>query len=167
MTCDHCKKNEATMHVTVFENGGKNEWNLCSECAQRLGVMPMNPFSFGDLFQQTTADIPPEISCSCCGTTLADLKKTGLVGCEHCYHDLRMGIMPIIRSVQKTTHHIGRTPVGYDAGALLEQFEDKADLNELQILQNDLSEAIAKEDFENAAVLRDKIKALKEEGGAV
>lgn len=161
MICDHCKEREATMHVAVFEKSGKKEWNLCSECAQKLGVMPMNPFSFGDLFQQVTADIPAEISCSSCGTTLGELKRTGLVGCEHCYEDLRMGIMPIIRNVQKNVQHIGRTPIGYEAGTLVSQCEDHKVDEELEHLKEELAEAVKSENFEQAAVLRDQIKDFK------
>lgn len=168
MLCNHCDKNQATMHFCIIENGQKKEYDLCPVCAQQLGLMSFSPFSFSDLFSHTATDLPGEISCSMCGTTLREFKKTGLLGCENCYEDLFVGIEPILRSVQKGTEHVGRTPVGYEAGTLLPKNESVPPTDEvpnpLEALQEEMNRAVQEENFEQAAKLRDEIKKLKEEG---
>ena len=167
MICNHCHKNQATMHFCIIENGQKKEYDLCPGCAQQLGLMSLSPFSFGDLFSHTATDLPGEISCSICGTTLREFKKTGLLGCENCYEDLLVGIEPILRSVQKGMEHVGRTPVGYEAGTLLpknESAETEPTSNPIDPLQEEMNQAVQAENFERAAQLRDEIKKLKEEG---
>lgn len=36
MLCDHCHKNEATIHMTNIINNQKTEQHLCSACATEL-----------------------------------------------------------------------------------------------------------------------------------
>lgn len=163
MTCTNCKKNEASFCFVIIENGEKKEYNLCPACAQKLGIFDMAPFSFMDVFQW--AELPPEVTCSQCGTTLTELQRTGLVGCEQCYHDLHAGIEPMVHTLQKSPLHKGRTPIGHEAGVLLSQNEVPAIDTELVELQYELKQAIEKEEFEQAAILRDKIKEKKERKG--
>jgi protein arginine kinase activator len=55
--------------------------------------------------------------------------------------------------MHKGTRHVGKVP------AVLRQSQDMAD--KLKSLQKKLEKAIANEDFEAAATLRDEVKALR------
>ena len=48
MKCDHCKENEATVHMTNIVNNKKTEQHLCSTCASELqqngGLSPFSSF---------------------------------------------------------------------------------------------------------------------------
>ena len=169
MLCQECKQNQANTHFTVVENGVRKEYDLCSQCAQKHGLMAFSPFSFGDLFSKSLgmSGYGNELQCSHCGTTLNELKQTSHLGCEHCYEDLFPGIEPILRSVQRGLNHTGRIPLNRPDSLQSGGAQKKEDepLSPLQQLQKELDEAVCQEAFERAAELRDKIKALKEGEG--
>ena len=49
MLCDHCHKNEATIHMTNIVNNQKTEQHLCGTCASKLqqdGMIVFLPMIF-------------------------------------------------------------------------------------------------------------------------
>lgn len=167
MICDECKKRPAVMHYTSIVNGVKTEYDFCQECAKKLGVSSFSPFSWGDVFPHAVSPAYSQTKCGQCGMTMAEFKQTGLLGCEQCYQDLKKGIEPILKRVQKELLHTGRTPMGFEAAKLpkpgdtvREQTQGHEPTQE-EILTAQLREAIRKEDFEQAAVLRDQIRDLQ------
>jgi Uncharacterized protein with conserved CXXC pairs len=152
------------MNVQINENGNISMLYLCSECAAKRGLAFLAPFSLGDVFPHAIRSDHDELRCKTCGMTLSQFKKVGVVGCQNCYHDLRTGTEPILRQVQKGMRHVGRTPIGHSAAKLpshstAEKQDDQ--LVELNRLQAEMNQAVAKEDFENAAVLRDQIRTME------
>lgn len=168
MLCQKCQKNQANTHFTIVENGAKKEYDLCSDCAWELGSTAFSPFAFGKLFSQNIAGSGNQLTCSHCGTTLSELQQSSLLGCEHCYDDLYSGIEPILRNVQRGLVHTGRIPSGYEAKAEIagEHKEESipTEESEITLLQKQLDNAIANEEYEKAAEIRDQIKLLKETG---
>ncbi|MBQ9679080.1 MAG: UvrB/UvrC motif-containing protein [Ruminococcus sp.] len=171
MLCQHCKKHEATTHVKTMINGKVTEYRLCPECAHELGYDNMfSDFSadFGGLLSSFFSNALPAISgaahCEGCGSTLNDIKRTGKVGCADCYDTFFSELLPTIRSIHGNTEHKGKQPVieytvneeekKTDASA--ESPEDK-----IKTLRVELKQAIADENFERAAQLRDEIKELE------
>lgn len=165
MLCQECNKNQATTHFTVVENGVKKEYDLCPECAMKLGAIAFSPFAFGKLFSQGCDSGSRQIACSHCGTTLQDLQQSSLLGCEYCYEDLSAGIAPILRTVQKSANHTGRGPEKKAISAEEKPAEALRENGGIDDLQKQLDEAVSLEEFEKAAKLRDQIKSLKEKGG--
>jgi len=75
---------------------------LCEDCyRKRFGVSQSAVPS-----QEATDKI-----CSVCGTTLADFRRTGYLGCEACYRVFRSEILAVVRTVQKRTCHEGKQPL--------------------------------------------------------
>ena len=96
--------------------------------------------------------------CQQCGFSQADFKKTGRLGCPDCYEHFEEGVEGLLKTMHKGTRHTGKAP------AVWQQTKDYIDqMHELQTL---LDKAIAKEDYEKAAELRDKIANLKTEYAA-
>lgn len=168
MKCQHCNNNEATTYIKKNINGKVSEMHLCSECAKELGVM--EEFSPESFFNDTFfgnflgAGIPAMniISgidhCECCGSTFNDIVKNGKVGCANCYSKFEEKLQPSITKMHGNAKHIGKN-VTYTQ----EPDEKAAEVSELENLKNQLKEAVKEQRFEDAAVLRDKIKKMNEE----
>ena len=93
-----------------------------------------------------------ELKCPRCGFTQADFKKSGRLGCPECYQTFAEGLGGLLKTMHKGTRHAGKAPEA------LRQSRDLSD--RLKTLQNKLAKAIKDENFEQAAALRDEIKAM-------
>jgi protein arginine kinase activator len=100
-----------------------------------------------------------ELKCPSCGFTQADFKKSGRLGCSECYNTFSEPLASLLKSMHKGTRHTGKVP------HVLQKTRDLSD--KLKTLQKKLDKAIASENFEDAAGLRDEIKVLKEKMGHV
>lgn len=182
MLCDNCKKNEATIHYTEIINGVKNERHLCSECMQSIGEdmegeIPLSRLIRGILSahlsgSQISGTNNVDIMCDKCKMTYSEFARTGKFGCSECYSVFGPLIVDNIKKIQASTRHTGKKYIRPDAGADTDY--EKQTLNEakqvigntadnrLMTMQRQLKEAVAAEDFEEAARLRDEIKAFKE-----
>lgn len=167
MKCQHCGKNEATTHIRQTINGETAEAYLCPQCAQQAGV------SYGDFFKDMHSDfenllgsffsnVLPARSeasrCKTCGSTYAEIARTGKVGCADCYSEFYDKLLPSIRRMHGNTTHCGKR--AHSASAPL---TESADSNEKSIeqLKAELDAAVKAQNFEKAAELRDKIKELE------
>src|SRR5438093_4066527 len=161
MLCNLCKKNEATVHLTQIVDNKMQKVDLCESCSKEKGVSDPTGFSLADLLlglgaaqemEQATAGA--ELRCPNCGFTQADFKKAGRLGCAECYTTFAEGLEGLLKTMHKGTKHVGKVPQP------LQQHKDYAE--KLGRLQLQLEKAVADEDFEQAAVLRDEIKQARE-----
>lgn len=159
MLCCVCKQKEASVHLTQIEGEKVHKVDLCEECAKQKGVNDPTGFALADLllgigaaqdFEQAGGG--KELRCPKCGFTQADLKKSGRLGCPHCYPTFAEGLAGLLKSMHKGTQHVGKVP------AALQQSRDASE--RMTALQKNLAKAIEEENFEQAAVLRDEIKQL-------
>lgn len=165
MKCTHCHEREANTHIKRNINGKKEEMHLCEECAKELGVLDefsFDPFSmdsfFGNLLGAGAAAVNSLTGvdrCTYCGTSFNDIVKSGRVGCAHCYDRFENKLAPSIEKLHGSAKHIGKN-VSYTE-------EAEEEVSEIDKLKADLKTAIQEQRFEDAAVLRDKIKELTEE----
>jgi protein arginine kinase activator len=160
MLCDICKKNVATVHLTQMVEGKTKKVDLCEACSKEKGVDDPTGFSLADLLlglgaaqEIEQASAGGEIKCPHCGFTQADFKKAGRLGCSECYKVFAEGLESLLKTMHKGTKHVGKVP------QVFRQSQDLAD--KLKGLQKKLEKAIANEDFETAATLRDEVKALR------
>ena len=92
--------------------------------------------------------------CPDCASTFARIRGSGRVGCPTCYRIFADEFAPTLRTVHGTTTHTGAVPARHRAR--------RAKAEKLKQLKRQMQEAIAKEDFEAAATLRDEMKSLEE-----
>ena len=164
MLCNECGKNPATIHiVTVFGDKQKGE-DLCQECWQKrnakiLGGLNLN---VGELLSQLlTGSAPepreekPDLVCPSCGMTYKEFSKTGHLGCAKCYEAFGTQLKSTLKSVHGHTHHVGKVPEYLETELRAQR--------ELQEARRQMEECIKNEEFERAAFLRDKIRALEAE----
>lgn len=167
MLCMLCQKNEATVHLTDLKEGKMKKVDLCEACAKAKGVDDPTGFALADLLmglgaseELATAQAGgEELSCPGCGFTQADFKKAGRLGCPACYETFSEGLANVLKTMHKGTRHAGKIPRGLKLGRDIQE--------RIKTLQHSLDEAIAVENYEEAARLRDAIKQLKENPGAV
>ena len=161
MLCCICKQKEAKVHLTQIVGDKMQKVDLCEECAKHKGVNDPAGFSLADLLlglgaaqemEQSTGGV--EVKCPHCGFTQADFKKAGRLGCSHCYLTFSEGLEGLLKSMHKGTKHVGKVPQAY------QQSRDLAE--KLKALQKKLDKAVAEENFEQAAVMRDEIKTTRE-----
>lgn len=170
MLCQSCGKHPANTHIKTIINGELTEHALCSECAQKMGYgnafFPSNTFDqfFSSFFGKSPL-IEDTLRCPVCGASLSDISDTGKVGCSECYHTFLETLIPSIQRMHGNTHHIGKIPMGTALRVVEEpaQQESPKEKSEEEQYKAQLQQAIAEQNFELAAELRDKIKALSQD----
>lgn len=161
MKCEICRKNPATVRYTEVVNKKVMKMNLCEDCAKKKGVSIQAPFTIADLLSGLAdagmkAENDAGKACPACGLTYGDFKKTGRLGCDACYTAFEKGLRGLFETIHKSTNHTGKVP---------SRAKGKVDdLRLLEELESGLREAVAREDFEKAAKLRDRIQELKKNG---
>lgn len=179
MKCTHCHEKEANTHYKRIINGHKEEMYLCEDCARELGIaeeFDFEPFTldsfFGNLLgtgESVFNALTGVDRCTYCGTTLNDIINTGRVGCSHCYDRFERRLAPSIERLHGKTKHIGKT-IHYteepeaEAAETAEPKTEASQPETRESLKAEMKKAIQEQRFEDAAVIRDKIKALDEEG---
>lgn len=181
MLCEKCRIREANIKYTEVINGVKTEHNLCSQCAQEMDFGPYSAiiegeFPLGKLLSsllglQSSAarqQKMDEVACPTCGTTYEEFVENSRFGCADCYHVFDLLIGEKIKKLQESASHtgkqpkmrrMGKTPAEVTSGGVMEFSADE----QIKQLERHLQAAIRNEDYEEAAICRDKIKALKEE----
>ena len=168
MLCDKCGKNTATTHIKKIINGIVTESNLCSDCAAKSGaaykggLYDMLASVLGDISEMAVGD--NQKRCPVCGTAFADIAKTGKAGCAECYKTFYTELYPYLKRIHGTVKHVGKIPnsaplavVKNEETLAVKPQEETADT-----LRLDLNRLVSEERFEEAAVIRDKIKRLEE-----
>ncbi|MGD0016163.1 MAG: UvrB/UvrC motif-containing protein [Verrucomicrobiia bacterium] len=158
MQCDNCKKAEATVHLTQIVDGKVLKIDLCEACAKESGVQDAAGFSLADLLVGLGAGDEiktegPGARCPACGLTQADFKKTGRLGCATCWETFAAGLAPLLKAMHKGDHHIGKVPTRAAHTLIISE--------NIRQLSEELEKAVHTEKYEEAAVLRDKIRELE------
>ncbi len=162
MKCQHCNESEATVHFKEVADGQLSEIHLCEPCAVEKGfhlVIEQNKLSLVNQFIWMAENLYPEsaakvggVQCACCGLRFSHFARTGRLGCPECYDAFQAQLPQILRRVHGAVRHKGRGP-----GQAHAQVESPA-ARQLEALRSDLTRAIEREEFEEAARIRDAIR---------
>ncbi len=170
--CQQCHERPALYHVTrVVDGNTEQDLHLCEVCAAQHGEAmlkgPVLDPSFSiqqflagllaGITDQTEAQAAQETAnsrrCPRCGCGYHEFTKTGLLGCPECYDAFSEQLEPLVRRIHGKTRHEGKVP-RRGGGALMRR-------RRVEELRKALAGAVAAEQFEQAAVLRDQIRALE------
>lgn len=170
MLCEKCKKKIASVHITQYINGKKNEQHLCEDCArgEKISIeFPKIPFYnlnelLGAFLNQpiTANEEINEAICPNCHNSYNVIAKQGRVGCSECYSYFSSFLEPALRKIHGANLHRGKIPRQMGAA-----FHMSRELDDLKL---QLRLAVEKEAYEKAAEIRDRIKELEnsiEKGG--
>lgn len=170
MICEHCKQRHATVTVTQVHNGTKQEHHYCEVCAGKFHPFQMElqeePVSIHQLMsdwiglpiwknqiQGETQQKKQPSTCPSCGFTYRHFLKVGKFGCARCYDTFRDQLPPVLERLQADVKHVGKTQSGEHQ---LEYYQ-----KQIELLRQQLQQAIAEERFEDAAKLRDEARAIE------
>jgi protein arginine kinase activator len=156
MTCQRCR-DEASIHLTETVDGRRREIHLCVPCARKAGVVVPDspPMLKLDMVVQSlivahVGELVGELaqtSCPHCGLKFMEFRAEGRFGCPHDYEAFSRGLLPLLRRAHGATRHVGKVPRRRPASS-----------SERLGLRSQLREAIAREDYETAARLRDRLR---------
>lgn len=160
MLCEICGKNQATVHYTEIINNEATESHLCEDCARKKGAILKPHFPLADLLAglidfkiPLTLEEEGRGRCSRCGLTYSDFKKIGRLGCGQCYDTFKESLAPLLKRVHGSNEHVGKSPT--KAGKAMPATQ------QLRQLRERLQKAIRREEFEEAAKLRDRIREIE------
>ncbi len=106
MICENCGKNPAQKFIRKA-GGQEVVVELCPACYGKLYPEKENGFF---------ADVPSAAdgkACPSCGTTMAQFRSTGLLGCADCYTAFRGELVEAVRGMQGIrgeVRHTGKRP---------------------------------------------------------
>lgn len=164
--CESCGEESATVHVLRFDGGGISHAHLCQECAEGeagqvegTAIVLALPSALGSLL--TPHASPPSAesdevfapACAVCGTTLADLREGGLLGCAACYEVFRDHLADSDAPDGDGSVHLGKVPSRVPG--------DERERREIIRLQRMLRELVESERFEEAAGVRDRLAEIE------
>ena len=185
MLCEICHQNEATIHIKEVRDGSIVSHDLCASCAKlkeargELGVLGFNLaevlFNLGKLASapeeaagknddaeekrerervENSGEIAKLPPCPACGWTAKLLCESSRLGCPECYRAFAPLIDRAVERFQRGEFHLGKRPGAAAAGKT-------ARLAEIAKLKRELARLVSREEYEAAAVCRDRIHALR------
>ncbi|KXO16882.1 hypothetical protein LV469_03525 [Peptoniphilus sp. GNH] len=162
MLCDRCKKNQANIYYTKFTDGKMEGVRLCFSCAKEvmgsdISMSEEIKKQIEDMLKPVAEIENPEIKdkiCPTCGRRLSEILKSGRLGCKDCYENFSDDLIKFLDSVGGFSIHKGHAPENYKG-------KTEAYRKEMEVRER-LEMAISLEDYEQAAIYRDKLKTLGE-----
>lgn len=162
LECGECKKPIVVIYTEIVGNSITHT-SMCADCPElerRLhgrGTTEPASLALGEEY----------VCCGNCGTTLEEVKRGHRLGCAECYNVFADVILlelthakrlaPRLSTAKKSEpFHIGRSP-GESIAV--------SPSSRLLALNEALTETLNREDYEQAAWLRDQIKALADQEG--
>ena len=166
--CDKCDR-PATHHAVENHKGQKTEKHLCDEHAAEEGMSlhtahaPINELltNFIKMSGASPADEKPTRkrsgpgrTCPDCGLKFADFRDKSILGCAGCYKAFERSLLPLLeRAHEGGSQHVGKVPRRSGGG------EQRQLL--IARMRKRLDEAIAAENYELAAKLRDELTGME------
>jgi len=165
MMCEECGIRPAKFHLMTITNDERTERNLCPVCTAKYqkqlpgidfsnlagilnSILEKRPGKESEPVDEALA----ELTCEQCGMSYGEFQKTGMLGCAGCYRTFKTPLDALMQRVHGNTQHAGRIPGSVRSGVSIRMNIDR--------LRQRLQNAIAEEDYELAAKLRDSIRAL-------
>ena len=164
MLCDRCKQREAKIYYTEIIGGKKKEQHLCEECAAEMSSFGKNASLGSILSGILSAASGGDVACEKCGETYGEFLETGKLGCDECYKAFGSMLLNSVRRIQGSVTHTGKIPSYLKEEMKKEdaEVEKIMHLSETEQLEIMLKKALAEENYEECARLRDEIRKLKE-----
>lgn len=169
VTCEVCGEQPATMHLLRVVDGAVSHTHLCPSCAEGvaeqtngLALVLAVPAVLRHLGKkagdgEVVSPLPSDANesfCGVCGTTLTDVKESGMVGCSKCYQMFAEHLQASLAGDAQPVEHLGKMPRRRPESDVLG--------HEIMRLQRMLRELVEFERFEEAAGVRDRLTELGE-----
>ena len=149
MKCEKCGNNETSYHYSASINGVNTERHLCSDCAVEEGLHNALNWRPSQRDDTRISDLNRDKIRSIL-SSFVQMMPTNFVVPAH--------TMPVFRNPDMRESAIGPEAVLSIPEDISEELKPR---REIIALRQEMSEAIIGEDYEKAADLRDRIRALE------
>ncbi|MCH9634084.1 MAG: hypothetical protein S4CHLAM7_08230 [Chlamydiae bacterium] len=152
LDCGSCKKQLTTKYTEVADTV-VNEYYMCSTCPFLNEFLSKPKVVNSD-------EVLTNLTCGTCGVSLLDIQRGGFLGCVECYSVFEIYLANSLKEEHKIQMGIdlqGPLHLGHKPG----EFKEFDASVKIFALNETLNELIHREDFEQAASIRDQIKELK------
>lgn len=154
--CQICGQNPATFHFKQVLNGEVKEIYVCEACSEQEGFEfesdSLTDFLFGLGMDQPVRKgdaSKGDRVCPTCQMRFSDYRKTSRLGCPQCYETFADDLAPALTGMHRgRVTHCGKVPALSEKSVAVEQVKS---------LQSSLQAAIAHQNFEEAARIRDQL----------
>jgi protein arginine kinase activator len=164
MLCEKCNNSEALSHLTEISNDIQSELYFCIKCSKNMHINRQQNILFS-VNSDNKSDNDVNIKCINCGLTTTELIYDGRPGCPSCYKYFQSFFRQFYE-ISKTKKYNGKKPANY-----VEISEDQNNISEINKnyfdsldsngkLENELKTAVLEERYEDAAIIRDKLKEV-------
>ena len=104
-----------------------------------------------------------EIVCTTCQTTLQSIQSGEKLGCPECYKIFKEFIINMLSDSDKLPFEVAKKTDAMHMGKVPQEVQKETPLpHRIEMLNSALCEAVALENYEKAAGLRDQIQTLME-----
>lgn len=163
--CQQCQQREAVVHLTKIVGETVTTQHLCARCAAEQGIAtepealqaPMGALLVEMASERAGAAPDALVICPGCGATLDDIRNTGRVGCATCWSTFDLPLRALVRRLNGSVRHVGEM---YHAPGDDTEDPTRALRRERERLRSALRQAVALEQFEDAARLRDQLREI-------
>lgn len=158
LECSECKKPISVVYTEIVGQT-KVCTSMCSDCPclkKHLRGVPMQGHG------THREEAPAGLTCGNCGTTLESLRVGLPTGCSICYEVFDTALVTELFASEKIPPHVspGKKSVPLHVGRAPGVIQEVNATSRLLALNEALSDTLKKENYEQAALLRDQIKAL-------
>jgi len=118
-----------------------------------------------------TKTLPQTARCKLCGSTFDDISRRGKAGCAECYELFADRLAPSIERLHNRAKHVGKLPgrpaakeepqTAAPKAAEVQKKQSEPKPETIEQLRTQLKAAVVAEEYEKAAVLRDRIKEME------
>lgn len=164
MLCQECGKRPAAVHIKRVMDDKSEELHLCTVCAKDKGELFMaDPTVVVQNFLAALATLPSDDAatavnvprCRSCGFSYQTFLQTGRLGCPDCYRQFTEPLEPLVRRLQGRNGHVGKVPRRRRSDLMRDRRREE--------LRRELQRLVEAERYEEAATVRDEIRALETE----
>lgn len=174
MICGQCGKNEAAVFLKQLAGNKVTQAALCSACAEDQGLGLGHPGSplmsllsgMGGLL--APARTVPSRNCRSCGLRFSQFMDSGRLGCRECYETFQKPLSSLLKRIHGADRHVGLRPAARpsaDSGSKTPAEEPGTGEATRRLLRQKIQAAVAREDFEEAARLRDLLRGPHDKKG--
>lgn len=159
LECGECKK-PISIRYTEAEKGKIIETSMCNDCPHL-----QKKLKGGSVGSSGIGNLKAGLVCGDCGTSLEDLQVGHPLGCSHCYEVFTEAILIELNSRSKIPLKIntGKKNATYHFGRMLGEAAEINPSLQLIALNEALNEMLKKEEYEQAAMIRDQINAISKQ----
>jgi protein arginine kinase activator len=160
MKCEVCGLKDAVIHIRQIQKDLVHELHVCEECAQEKGLireedseLPIANLLSGLLEgKDVSGASQAKDACPSCGMKATEFRKQGKLGCAECFAAFEKDVRAIVSQMAARPRHNGKLPrtvVVEHAGEI-----------EGEEIRKELRQAVEREDYEEAARLRDRLREV-------